>query len=223
MLDESGGTCVWRQKRSCDNLNLDSFGCNGHSLHLVVRPFLTESKKPEDSNENVVHDVYFTDDDSDVDVFDDEDSFEDNSEEIVIRVRRFVLKFRNLAKYVKNSCKAKEKIRHFDSTLESKYRDTIHISLDVKTRWNSALDMLQSLIKMKIGLQSFVHYVNTSAGKKEFNYKKLPNFSERDWLLMEGLCLVLQPFKEVSPIFILMRLCSMSKAEFQRVFTSSDI
>ena len=91
---------------------------------------------------------------------------EDMSEEIVNRVREIIAKFRNIAKYVKNSPKAKEKVENFDAMAKSNNSETIHISLDVRTRWNSALEMLASLIRLKTGVNSFVHYLKTTDGKK---------------------------------------------------------
>jgi len=95
---------------------------------------------------------------------------EDMSEEIVNRVREIIAKFRNIAKYVKNSPKAK-KIENFDAMAKSNNRDTIHIFL--RTRWNSALEMLANL-RLKTAVHSFVHYLKTTDGKK-FSYKKLPD------------------------------------------------
>ena len=137
------------------------------------------------------------DDDDDVAEF--ELTEEETSEEIVNRVRKIVSNFRSIAKYVKNSPKAKEKIENFDAMSKSINRHTIHVSLDVRTRWNSALEMLTSLLKLKSGLQKFAHYLKTSDGKKKLSYKKnLPNVTEQNWVLIEGLCVVLQPFKYVT-------------------------
>jgi len=61
-----------------------------------------------------------------------------------------------------------------------------------------SISMLASLHKLKSGLYSFAHNLKTSDGKKEFSYKKLPNVSGQDWVLIEGLCVVLQPFKNVT-------------------------
>ena len=181
---------------ACDKLKVRHFGCIGHSLHLVIGPFLIENKK-KNTEEVVIEDDDSGDDDDD-DVAEFELTEEETSEEIVNRVRKLTSKFRSIAKYVKNSSKAKEKIENFDAMSKSNNRDTIHVSLDVRTRWNSALEMLASLLKLKSGLQSFAHYLKTSDGKKEFSYKKLPDVTQQDWVLIEGLCVVLQPFKNVT-------------------------
>ena len=183
-------------------MGVPHFGCIGHSLHLVIGPFLIENKN-QNTEENMVDDDDGGEDDDDDDD-DDEDlaeftiTEEDMSEEIVNRVRKIVAKFRNIAKYVKNSPKAKEKVENFDAMAKSNNSETIHISLDVRTRWNSALEMLASLIRLKTGVHSFVHYLKTTDGKKEFSNKILPDVTEQDWVLIEGLCVILQPFKNVA-------------------------
>ena len=119
--------------KACEDMEVPHFGCIGHSLHLVVGPFLLEKKKAQDTQESMV-------DDDDDDIAEFELIEDDMSEEIVNRVCKVVSKFRKVAKYVKNSPKAKEKIEHFDAMAKSNNRDTIHVSLDVRTRWNSVLD-----------------------------------------------------------------------------------
>ena len=138
------------------------------------------------------------DDNDDEDVAEYEFIDEDDTSEVVNRVCQIVSKFRKIAKYVKISPKAKEKIEQFDAMARSNNRDTIHISLDVRTRWNSALEMLANMLKLKSAIMSFVHHLNTVDGKREFNYKKIPDLLEQEWVLIEGLCLILQPFKRVT-------------------------
>jgi len=97
--------------QACNDMGVRHFGCIGHSLHLVIGPFLIKNKN-QNTEENMVDD-----DDGGEDEDDDEDiaeftiTEEDMSEEIVNRVLKIVAKFRNIAKYVKNSPKAKEKNR----------------------------------------------------------------------------------------------------------------
>jgi hypothetical protein len=187
--------------KACKDMTVSHFGCIGHSLHLVVRPFLLEKKsKAHQNEEEDVEENGDNEDDDDVAEFELIEGKDNISEEIVECVCKMVSKFRKVAKYIKHSPKAKEKIEHFDHVVKSNNRDTINILLNVRTRWNSALDMLTSMLKLRKGIQSFAHYLKTVDGRKEFNYKKLPDLSEQDWVLIEGICLVLQPFKNVTAI-----------------------
>jgi hypothetical protein len=80
----------------------------------------------------------------------------------------------------------------------SEYKDTITVLLDVRTRWNSALDMLMSTLKWKTALVTSLHHLKSADRKKAFNRKTLPSMSEKVWIFIEGLCLVLTPFKRVT-------------------------
>lgn len=183
--------------KACEKLKAPHFGCIGHSLHLVVGPFLLEKHAATNTIETeFVDENAANDDDDDAVGYDFIEN--ENSAEIVNRVCTIVSKFRKVAKYIKNSPKCKEKIEHFDQMARASNRDTIHIALDVRTRWNSVLEMLMSMLKLKTGITSFLYHLKTVAGRKEFNYKKLPDVSEQDWVLIEGVCLVLQPFKNVT-------------------------
>jgi hypothetical protein len=168
-----------------EELNIPHFGCIGHSLHLVAGPFLLvkkskgnqkededveqngEKNEEEDVEENGDNE---NDDVAEFELLNDED---DISEEIVDRVCKIVSKFRKVAMYIKNSPKAKEKIEYFDHMAKSNNHDTINILLDVRTRWNSASEMLTSMLKLKMGLQSFIHYLKTVDGRKELKLQEV--------------------------------------------------
>jgi hypothetical protein len=122
---------------------------------------------------------------------------EQDKEDVVAEAFRVVSKLRPVAKYVKNSPKAKEKLIQFGGS-PNNYRDTVTIELDVRTRWNSALDMLTSILELKTSFVTFLHHLRTSEGKEEFNRQTLPPTSEEEWIFIDGLCLVLTPFKNVT-------------------------
>ena len=109
-------------------------------------------------------------------------------------MHHIVSKFRKFAKYIYNSPKVKEKL----NSLKSNNRDTIHIALYLRTCWNSDLEMLGIVLKLKSVIMSLVHYLKIVGGRKEFNYKHLPDLSKKGFVLIEGLCLILQPFKNVT-------------------------
>ena len=50
----------------------------------------------------------------------------------------------------------------------------LSINLDVRTRWNSAYDMISKFIKLKGAIQQFSAFLKSVSGKKDFNRKKLP-------------------------------------------------
>ena len=110
---------------------------------------------------------------------------------------KLVSKFRDVAKYIKNPPKAKEKVIQFGGNT-SNNRDTVSVLLDVRTRWNSALDMLLSMLKIKPALVTFLLHLETSDGRKEFHNKKLRSISEVEWIFIESLCNVLTPFKNAT-------------------------
>jgi len=72
--------------------------------------------------------------------------------------------------------------------------------LDVSTLWNSAYGMLTKILKHKDSIISFLHYLKTSAGRREFSNEKLPTLSTMQWASMEGLCILLKPFYELTKI-----------------------
>jgi hypothetical protein len=187
--------------KACNEMQIKHFGCIGHGLHLVVGPFLLPRKqKTEISPESGVDEPCSSDVDedelSDVAEYQDLDEDEGDTDAIIVSTCEIVSKFRTMAKYVKNSPKAKEKLLQFGGS--SSNRDTITVLLDVRTRWNSALDMLMSMMKLKAAFVTFLYHLGTSDGKKEFNRKVLPSISEEEWIFIEGLCLILTPFKNVT-------------------------
>jgi hypothetical protein len=192
--------------KACNDMQIKHFGCIGHGLHLVIGPFLLEKKKRKsemdlDAGEPAsgAADIDDDSDDSDIAEYQFLDDEEPTPDEIVATVCETVTKFRTVAKYVKNSPKAKEKLVQFGgSTRATNNRDTVTVVLDVRTRWNSALDMLMSMLKLKPAFVTFMLHLETSDGKREFNRKGLPKISEREWIFIEGLCWILTPFKNVT-------------------------
>lgn len=69
--------------------------------------------------------------------------------EHVYEMREIVAKVRSIARYIKNSPKAKEKV---GSYLEQQNR-VLMVPLDVRTRWNSTYDRVAKFIKLKGAIQ----------------------------------------------------------------------
>ena len=189
--------------KACNNLEIRHFGCVGHSIHLVIGPFVLEtkqSKSVEDADAIEEGSIDAVDGETD-DVADyeiDEVTLNRTSTNTVISMQQVVSKVRTIAKYIKNSPKAKDKVASY---MENENNgQVLSINLDVRTRWNSAYDMISKFIKLKGAIQQFSAFLKSVSGKKDFNRKKLPDIYEEDWALLSGLCIILKPFKDVTEI-----------------------
>ena len=185
--------------KACKDMNINHFGCIGHGLHLVVCPFLIEKKSRLTVVDDETNDDENTGDDIDDDIAEYQNDDDDQpADAVVAEACKIVSKFRNVVRYIKNSPKAKEKVMQFGGLNIIDNRDTFTLRLDVRTRWNSVLDMLLSMLKLKAPLGTFLLHLTTAEGKKEFNQKKLPQITETEWVFIEGLCNILNPFKNAT-------------------------
>ena len=90
-------------------------------------------------------------------------------------VRKIITKVWTIVKYIKYSRKAKEKLGSYCINNE-----TLGLVLDVQTRWNFALDMIQKFLKLKNPVEQFLAFLVTSQGRWEFSSKSLPSIMEAD-------------------------------------------
>jgi len=65
---------------------------------------------------------------------------------------------------------------------------------------NSTFKMLVKIIRLKTPLKSFLDYLTSPEGKREFNRKVLPRVDETEWALVTGMCILLQPFNKITGI-----------------------
>lgn len=182
--------------KACKDWGIHSFGCIGHSLHLVVGPFLIEKhNKKQDDNE----DDRNTEDDDDIAEYNksaQEDEIDSNSNEYVAEIRKLVSRVCAIVKFIKNSPKAKDKISTF---MEAVDEHVVIVTLDVWTRWNSAYNMIMKVLSLKESIQQFLMFLSTNAGKREFSTtRRFPLITENEWAILAGLCVLLEPFKEVT-------------------------
>jgi len=169
---------------ACNMWCINHIGCIGHGLHLVVNPFLHKSKNIIDSN------VDESDDNDEVGTNEDVANFEDNDEiedtllgiDFIAEVRKTVSDIRKIAIKRKNLTAVKEKLQLFETASKgrSEIADTnsplLTLVLDVSTRWNSAYDMLTKILRHKDSIFSFLNYLKTSAGRREFSQKNFQLF-----------------------------------------------
>lgn len=189
MLRDSGSNMV----KACEDWGVSHFPCIGHSLHLVVGPFLLVPKKKKDLSVEKDDEINVTElmDDEEEDQYD--DSF-DNEEAMVLEVRNIVQDLRRFCSFVKNSTKCIEKLESLQKQLGS--NDKLKVKLDVRTRWNSTLDMLIRTIQLMGPINNFLSFYNSAEGKKEYKgtKMKLKLMTDEKWAIVKGICYLLAPF-----------------------------
>jgi hypothetical protein len=130
--------------KACNNRVIWHFSCIGHSIHLVIGPFLIEKhkKKAEASaaQDDCADDIDIDDDDDDgVDDGEDDDTAEYNVDDLMFeetsehvhKTQKIVAKVCIIARHIKNSPKkANEKV---GSYLEQKDGQVMMVNLDIRT------------------------------------------------------------------------------------------
>lgn len=116
----------------------------------------------------------------------------------VKHVGKVVGDFRKVAKYIRKSTIAKEKLNFIQTANGNGNAHTL--DLDVRTRWNSTLSMLLKFVKLKTSLCIFLQYLKSAEGKREFNRKRLPTFYEEHWALIKGLCIIVSIFATATEV-----------------------
>lgn len=196
MLRDSGSNMV----KACEDWGVPHFPCIGHSLHLVVGPFLLIPKKKKEANHVEKDDDAEKDDENNVSELlddEDEDQYEDSfdsEEAMVLEVRNIVQDLRRFCGFVKNSTKCIEKLESLQQQLGSD--DKLKVKLDVRTRWNSTLEMLTRTIQLMGPINDFLAFYNSAAGKREYKgtKMKLKTMTDEKWAIVQGVCYLLAPF-----------------------------
>lgn len=123
-------------------------------------------------------------------------SFEMSSNDME-SVREIVLEFRKLSTYFHHSQKGSNRL----VKLQSDKKNPLEVMNDCPTRWNSTFTMLQRFVELHGALQKFFTYLETPAGKKEFDdrsTKKLKLPTSEEWLTIQCLVVLLAPFSVAS-------------------------
>ena len=216
MLRDSGSNMV----KACVDWGIPHFPCIGHSLHLVVGPFLLEKKKKStkdnedkaeaeeeapvnDDESSVEEEANDSDPTMDEDV--EEDPYSDSfaalyDQEALKNVRKLVFKLRKITKYIKNSTKCKEILETMQ--IVGQCEKVLWVLLDVCTRWNSTLKMLTRALELKEPITKFLKFYKSPRGKKEFcgAETKLAEVEEKEWALISGICYLLGSFDSATKL-----------------------
>lgn len=195
--------------KACKDWGINHFGCVAHCLHLIVGPFLLCSKKEEDdicqavaaiieeeqkqharrNNEDMNEDDEDDVDGEDGDIAPYADPFSSSDEFNIKYCRVVVNKVRTIVRFVHKSSKAKAKLTSFNGGTRC------NLLLDVRTRWNSSYDMLVSFLNKRASVELFLSYMTTAAGIAVFG-NKVEILTPAEWAILDGLEILLDPFKE---------------------------
>lgn len=212
-------------KKACKLWGCIDLGCVAHGLHLIVGPlFFVKSKKEEkqvpenesddedeeekvqekepedeevlpngtdDNKEGVGED----DDDCDYDEAELEEelkALEEEQQTILKEITELVQLFRTMSKYCRKSTVAKDKLKEFLNSLEIMYKT---LELDVRTRWNSTIQMLKKILELRRGVDLLSQYSKSKEGKKQFRNKNLPSFTDYHYCTIAGIVLLLRYFE----------------------------
>ena len=96
MLRDSGSNMV----KACRDWKIPHFPCIGHSLHLLVGPFLLEKKNNRIASEEIQEDDV-ENEEGHYDAYTDEFTDTYSDAEAIARVRKIVAKIRKTTKYIK--------------------------------------------------------------------------------------------------------------------------
>ena len=185
LLRDSGSNMV----KACNDWGIRHFSCVAHSLHLVVGPFLVFKKGEKTTTQN----------DSTVEENIDDDGFSDEfnsdyaSEDVILEVRNIVQDVRKFCSFVKNSTKCVEKLQSIQKELTD---SELKIKLDVKTRWNSTLSMINRVLQLMQPINDFIAFYKSPQGKKEFKGNKttMVDITPMKWAILQGLVYLLTSF-----------------------------
>lgn len=111
---------------------------------------------------------------------------------VMKEITEVVQLFRTFSKYCRKSTVAKDKLKQFLKSLDIVYKT---LELDVRTRWNSTIQMLKKILELRKGVDLLSTYSKTPAGKKQFRNKNLPSFTEYHYCTIAGIVLLLRYFE----------------------------
>ena len=190
MLRDSGLNMV----KACKDWKIKHFPCIGHSLHLVVGPFLLVPKTKKSTAVNNTDDDGMeefeaeADANLDADIEEEEDVFSDAfdnvyaNQEIILEICEVVQDMRKFCTFVKNSTKCIKKLEDLQNRLNTDSdAKVLKVQMDVRTQWSLTLAMIKRMLLLMQPINDFIAFYKSPAGKKEFegNKMKVPDITPK--------------------------------------------
>lgn len=96
-------------------------------------------------------------------------------------------KCRSIVGHFKHSTKSSYALKEMQTRLQ---QDLLKLKQDVRTRWNSTFYMLERLLKLKVPLSATLPLLDSPPS----------NLNSNEWLLIEDVVMLLQPFEKITTI-----------------------
>lgn len=112
------------------------------------------------------------------------------------KIRVVVQVFRSLAVYLRKSSKAKHRFIKIRKEVQPGCK--AWLQTDCPTRWSSSHAMLTRFVELKVTLENYFAFLDTPLGKQEFGRVQQQQPTQEQWLAIECLVLLLDPFAAVT-------------------------
>ena len=153
-------------------------------MHLVVGPFLVVRKgeKPNTQNDLMIEDNI--DDDGLSNNFDSDYV----SEDVILEVCDIVQDVRKFCTFIKNSTKFVERLQSIQKELND---SKLKINIDVKTRWNFTLSMINRVLQLMQPINDLISFYKYPQRKKEFKGNKttMVDITPKNGLFCQDWCI----------------------------------
>ena len=155
--------------------------------------------KKNERNDNDEQDVFTDRDEEDniadygaEDVQEIVDGLDVSVKDVIDELASIVASLRKIVKYVKKSTIVKDYLDKLQRQNGNPH--PVALDLDVQTRWNLTLALMQKALLLKDEIQTFLHHLTTASGKREFNCVWLPCITDENWCMIHAVSILLQPF-----------------------------
>lgn len=160
--------------KSGRDLGVNHFGCIAHTLNLIVQKCIRYKCGNGDQSSG------------------------DNSSKYLMKTSNAINTLRDYVKFFSCSTAGAQWLK---TSMEGSNVPPKKIPLDVATRWNSTVHMLKVGIDVRLHLDAFCLYVNSSEGRKHFpTCSKISEITREEWFILENICIVLSKFDEATEV-----------------------